>query len=467
MARVAFRCDGDDRLGAGHVARCLRLAAALERRGAECQLVGRHQGAAEELVTAAGIASRPPEKGTPAGCPPDADALVVDSYELAHAEIEEAAARRPVAAVIDGDVTPAGVIVLSYHLDAAERLLEVSGLLGPDYAPLDPRHAASRRRRGNRRVLVTVGGGEAGGAALTAVLEQLAFLDEEHELFVTARDRPRGAPEGVGWGWERGGLSGRMAWADLAVSGAGSTPYELACAGVPALLVVVADNQLQVAEGLGRAGIAVWLDARAGLDRAEVGQSWSEVLLRAPEFATTGPATIDGYGAFRAADGLRAAFAGRDPDLPLRYRPATQADSELLLEWRNDPQVRSASRSVEVVSVSEHEDWLQRTLADPGRTLLVAERQGRPLGTVRFDRDSGGAEISVTVAPDRRGEGIGSRMIAEVSELYLSARPETPRILAEVREHNRASAVAFERAGYVPARLAPPAGSRVLAYTLA
>jgi spore coat polysaccharide biosynthesis predicted glycosyltransferase SpsG len=51
MERVALRCDVTPRSGAGHVARCLCLAAALQRRGANWELVGRREGAAEELVT--------------------------------------------------------------------------------------------------------------------------------------------------------------------------------------------------------------------------------------------------------------------------------------------------------------------------------------------------------------------------------------------------------------------------------
>jgi UDP-2,4-diacetamido-2,4,6-trideoxy-beta-L-altropyranose hydrolase len=195
MQRVALRCDGDDRLGAGHVARCLRLAAALERRGARCELIGRHEGPAGELVAAAGVATRPPEDGAPAGRPPCADALVVDSYELPHSEIEAAARELPVAVLIDGDAAPAGVTVLSYHLDAAERLPAARGLLGPDFAPLDPRSAAARRPRGTRRVLVTLGGGEAGRAVLASALEELGRRGGEHELFVAAGERPAGAPE--------------------------------------------------------------------------------------------------------------------------------------------------------------------------------------------------------------------------------------------------------------------------------
>jgi spore coat polysaccharide biosynthesis predicted glycosyltransferase SpsG/RimJ/RimL family protein N-acetyltransferase len=467
MTRVALRCDGDDRLGAGHVARCLRLARALERRGAHCELVGHHEGAAAELVAAGGIASRPPEPGAPAGRPPDAEALVVDSYELSHSEIEAASVEVPVAALVDGHEPPAGLTVLSYHLDAAECLPGAEGLLGPDYAPLDPRYAAARRPRGTRRVLVTVGGGVGGRAALTAALEGLGRRDAEHELFVATRERPDGAPPDAIWGWEGGGLVDRVGWADLALSAAGATPYELACAGVPALLIVVADNQLRVGQAFGRAGLAVWLDGRAGLDSSAIESRWQEVLRRAAELASMGPSILDGYGAFRAADGLLAAFEGRAPQPPLRYRPATTADAELLLAWRNDPEGRAASRSDAVISAADHEAWLSKTLAGSDRTLLVAGNPERPVGSVRFDEDSRGAEISVMVAPDRRGGGIGSRMIAEASELYLSSRPEVPRVLAEILDHNRASSAAFERAGYVPAEGEPPAGSRMLAYTLA
>ena len=90
MTRVALRCDGDERSGAGHVARCLRLAAALERRGASCELVGRHRGRSGGARGRRRHRRRPPEEGAPAGRPSDADALVVDSYGLPSSEIEAA-----------------------------------------------------------------------------------------------------------------------------------------------------------------------------------------------------------------------------------------------------------------------------------------------------------------------------------------------------------------------------------------
>jgi len=57
LSFLAFRCDGDDDISAGHVARCLRLAEAFRGGGTEVLFVGRYAGVAAELLTAAGLSS--------------------------------------------------------------------------------------------------------------------------------------------------------------------------------------------------------------------------------------------------------------------------------------------------------------------------------------------------------------------------------------------------------------------------
>jgi RimJ/RimL family protein N-acetyltransferase len=120
----------------------------------------------------------------------------------------------------------------------------------------------------------------------------------------------------------------------------------------------------------------------------------------------------------------------------------------LLLGWRNEPDVRAASRATDPVTAEEHARWLSATLADPDRLLFVVEEDGDPAGTVRIDRKGKQAEISVTVTGNRRSAGVGSQAVREVGELVLAALPETEEILAEIRLANTGSRRAFERAGY-------------------
>jgi len=134
----------------------------------------------------------------------------------------------------------------------------------------------------------------------------------------------------------------------------------------------------------------------------------------------------------------------------LRLRPASQADAERLLEWRNDAEARAASRNSGAIAPPEHAAWLATVLADPERLLLVAELAGEPVGQVRFDRLAGGRyEISVGLAPAARGRRLSSRLIALGLERLRESHPGAV-VEAHVRHSNARSLATFRRAGFRP-----------------
>jgi RimJ/RimL family protein N-acetyltransferase len=137
----------------------------------------------------------------------------------------------------------------------------------------------------------------------------------------------------------------------------------------------------------------------------------------------------------------------------LTLRPATSSDASLLRAWRNEPATRAASRNTAEVGEAEHRAWLARVLADPRRMLFVAERGGDPIGQVRLDAAGEGWEISVSLAPEARGAGLGSALIERGVEQLRAAGREGP-VEAWVRADNAPSLRAFRRAGFVdePAR---------------
>ena len=422
MSLVAFRCDGGARLGVGHVARSLQVALAFRMGGDEVVFAGDYAGLAAAMLSEAGVA-------TAQELPADAGAVVVDSYEVEPRAVEALASRFPVAMLSDGGRAPPRAAVLDYHPDAKQATLG-----GTAYAPVAPACIGGRRERGFTRALVTVGGGETGAALRESARAALW----RHGLEVL---EPSGSP----------GLHRQLHAADVAISAAGVTAYELACAGVPTALVPVAANQERVVDALATGGLAVSGRGVGELVALLVDARVRELL------AVAGPAAVDGYGAFRARDGLRAAFAGRAVPDVLTYRPALAADSERQLAWRNDPAVRAASWQTAEVMPGEHARWFEGVLSNPLRTLLVIEGRHGPLGSIRFDGDGDEAKISVIVAPEGRGSGTGSKAIRETSELFLAAYPLLARIRAELRADNLRSEGAFRRAGFEPAqgRLSP------------
>lgn len=99
------------------------------------------------------------------------------------------------------------------------------------------------------------------------------------------------------------------------------------------------------------------------------------------------------------------------------------------------------------MSVDEHEDWLARVLGDPDSELWIAESEGRPVGQVRVTSAADGwAELHVTVAPEGRGRGIGAAMIALAVQRVAAGGGAG--LVAHVKEGNRSSLRAFQRAGF-------------------
>ena len=146
-------------------------------------------------------------------------------------------------------------------------------------------------------------------------------------------------------------------------------------------------------------------------------------------------------------DPWRWAADGSEPVVTLRLAEHL-GDVDLLLSWRNDPDTRAASFATDIVPRVQHEAWVSRRRADPASSLLVAEVDDGAIGTVRVERsiDGQGAEIHLTIAPERRGEGLARQVLLTALE---HARELGLRYLdAAVRPGNERSLRAFRAAGF-------------------
>lgn len=157
-----------------------------------------------------------------------------------------------------------------------------------------------------------------------------------------------------------------------------------------------------------------------------------------------------GPSAPRIADAVRALAAGsRRRDVAVR--PATMDDAGLLLAWANDPVTRAAGFHTDAIERDEHLAWLQRRLASPECRLYIGVQAGQPVGQVRVDRDEAGiAEVSIGVAPEARGRGVGRRLLdAALAAARADAQLGARAFRARVRPDNAASLALFRAAGFV------------------
>ena len=330
-ARVLFFADAGPAVGGGHVMRCLTLAGALARRGAICAFVatpaaGRilevFAGAAVERVAATGDSA---EALAAAAARWSAQAMVVDHYgfECGHeARLREMI--RPLLVMDDLRRRHDCDLVLDSNLGrTAADYPGIRTLTGPGFALVRPafaglRDAALARRalgQAPQRILISLGLTDVGavtarvalallpdlgdrvldvvlgaGAPSLVHLRPLSSRDARVKLHVNAQDMPD-----------------LTAGADIAIGAGGSSVWERCCLGLPALTVVLADNQRPNAQALEAAGAALVLEANtADFDdqlRAAVARLTADAALRQAT-SEAAASLCDGLGAERVADRL-------------------------------------------------------------------------------------------------------------------------------------------------------------------
>jgi UDP-2,4-diacetamido-2,4,6-trideoxy-beta-L-altropyranose hydrolase len=237
-----------------------------------------------------------------------------------------------------------------------------------------------------------------------------------------------------------------MAWADVAVSSAGSTVWELLFLGTPTLALILADNQCYIAEQVVELGVGQRLGWARNISDKSLAKAITLLLkdfnLRAKISKDTRQ-IIDGLGSQRVISIIHDEHVTR-----LALRQATAEDCSVVWEWANEPAVRAASFNSNPIKWDEHVDWFNTRLQNSSCLYyIVLNDMGLPIGQVRFDTKGDQAEINVSISSGFRGHGIGTKAIRTASE-HLFCETQVTRINANIKLENTASVHAFAKAGY-------------------
>jgi UDP-2,4-diacetamido-2,4,6-trideoxy-beta-L-altropyranose hydrolase len=174
-----------------------------------------------------------------------------------------------------------------------------------------------------RNLLVTFGGSDAENATELA-LQALALLPAPAmnvRVLVGASNPHRAALERVAaeldhsveFQTDSKRIAEEMARADVAISAAGSTSWELGFMGLPSLLIAVSENQDGCAQYLHQHGIAISLGRQSQVQPAEAAAALSALAAdpaRRTEMNSRGRALIDGRGAERVVQTMAGITCG-------------------------------------------------------------------------------------------------------------------------------------------------------------
>jgi UDP-2,4-diacetamido-2,4,6-trideoxy-beta-L-altropyranose hydrolase len=231
------------------------------------------------------------------------------------------------------------------------------------YPDLGPRYVLLRReflqkkpapkQHEKRNVLISVGG-----------FDQQDMLNRLEKTFKKMGYDVRAAKNTID-------MPALMQWADIAVTAAGTTAYELAYMNVPMIMIVMADNQQRVAEGMADAGYGINLGWHENVTDKMIHAAMKKSIFSPRK------SIIDGYGADRVLSNLF--------KWPIWLRPIIKEDCELLFRWANDPVIRAMSLSPETIAWDRHQAWFNKKMNDRSCRIFIAidTVKDHPIGQIR------------------------------------------------------------------------------------
>lgn len=490
-----FRVDADSIMGTGHLMRCLALAQTLKEYGGQATfltntdstpLLGRLRDEGLRVAAAEGLPGSADDARMTAAYAARGNLpwVVIDGYHFGPEFQRGLRSQGLFTLVIDDNGIHAHCdadLVLNQNLHASERMYpdrapHTQLLLGTKYVLLRNEFRQWRGRESEtnktaKRILVTIGGSDPDNVTLKVIraLKETTIAELKVKVVAGAAN-PHFASlkqeiKNTGNDFELLGavtnMPELMAWADLAVAAAGTTSWELAFMGLPMLAVIIADNQVQIAEPLSQCGAAV----NAGWGNLVEIAALSEMiksLLTSPsqrsEMAAKGSLLVDGEGADRVVMQML--------DAEFRLRPVRKEDSRLIWEWANMPDVRAVSFSAEPIPWENHLNWFEAKLDDPGCFFQVAvNREDLPVGQIRFDHNFDEAVVSISLDPGFRGKGYGTTLL-RLGAQKLFNLTEVGKVNAYIKPDNQTSVHAFTKAGYKAAGAEMIRGQKALHFVL-
>ncbi|MBX3054996.1 MAG: UDP-2,4-diacetamido-2,4,6-trideoxy-beta-L-altropyranose hydrolase [Anaerolineae bacterium] len=490
---LLIRADGGTQMGTGHLMRCLALAQGWQEKGGEVLFVLAWETTAiEERLRQEGMQVAH-LVGVEAGSEGDAAAtavlarqhhawwIVVDGYHFGGAYQKQIKDAGFSLLFIDDNAHADHYyadLVLNQNIYAQARLYQAREpytrlLLGTSFVLLRREFWPWRGWQRPmpevaRHLLVTLGGSDSDNVTLK-VIEALRQLVGEweavivvggqnphyHKLATAVGDDPRfhlrqnvlNMPE-------------LMAWADLAIAASGSTCWELAFMGLPSLFIVLAENQALLADGLATEGAGINLGWFHHLTTERITTELGH-LRNSPEarkmLSHKARAVVEGRGVDRVCQALCSGVV-------LRSRLVTKADMARLFAWANDPLTRQMSFHPTPISWEEHQRWFTVVLSQSGTLLTIIEMWvgdgWMSVAQVRIDE---AGTVSINIAPEYRGQGLGTAVLREAVAFQHTILSLT-KLVAYIKSENQASQTIFSRAGFLYEGLSLAAGQQCLKY---
>jgi len=475
MSILVFRSDSSVETGTGHIMRCIALAQACQDEGGEVVFVCSqlHQELELRLIEEnirthyiqSAVGSRDDAYETTAYAKTaGARWIVVDGYHFG-AKYQKMVKDAGFSLLFIDDYGHArhyyADIVLNQNAGADIRYYKnrepyTRVLLGPAYSLL---RREFQKPGGNTRIipeiahkiLITFGGSDPENITLkvinairhlhlpdTEIIAVIGGINPNYDLIrKTTQELP-----GFSIKKNIDNMPELMELADLAISAGGSTTWELAYSGVPAILCPIAKNQAPAVRYLEKEGIVRCVPKKKISDMEHTSKIISK-LIQSPnereQLSRKMRALVDGRGPLRV-------LMQMDEDV-CHMRKAKRSDWKKLWDWANDPVVRKSSFNTDPIPLNTHKAWFDDKLKDPNSHIYILYTKRELIGQIRFDIMNGKAEVDITIDKEFRGCGLGTFLLVKGIRKFVK-NTKIAAIQSRIKKQNLPSVKMFKRANF-------------------
>jgi UDP-2,4-diacetamido-2,4,6-trideoxy-beta-L-altropyranose hydrolase len=232
---------------------------------------------------------------------------------------------------------------------------------------------------------------------------------------------------------------------DIAIAAAGTSMLERCCLGLPNVIVCVADNQQHIADALVEtdSAIAVMSTEQLPTQLSSALQGFVGDMNRYQTIANNTFAVCNGDGKIELGNQIDELMQIEQQWL----HPVTKDHVDLLFQWQQSPQTRQYSRDSNPPTLDQHQQWFAAATADLTVHFYIIMLGQRQCGFVRLNptkhNDIDGFEVSIAMAPDAHGLGMGHKALVLLHQLH----PEK-HLFAYIDPQNKVSIRAFGKADF-------------------
>ena len=475
--KAVIRADASQKIGGGHIMRCLTLADILSENGWQCSFAVNHETIETVPLLKASqhhiLLLNTEFKNETELIKQHIDScnwMIVDHYGLDREFQEQAREFSENILVIDDLANRAhdcDILLDQTHgrkeydyknvLPKKTKLLLGSNyaLLRPDFAKL---RATAKNKRSNhsnlKRILVSMGASDPHGINVKI----LKVIQKENLDLIIDVAIGNGDPKKMGltqiadhmkqevkFHSFKSNIAKLMLDADLAIGAAGSTSWERCCLGLPTLMIITAENQQKIANELTRIGAVECLchvtefDEKLLIDKLKYFANNPELLVK---MANSAFQIGNGKGALNVF--LEMCLVKQNK-YEIRLQPTKFNDSEALFKWQQDPSTRKLFRNPKIPIRKEHDKWFALKQEDPNCIMLSILKNKKISGIIRLDKTNKNNEyeVSIVIAPEMQGQGIGKEALTICNDLFKNHNH-----IAEIHPDNNASKTIFLNSGF-------------------